>query len=75
MMAEKARLFNDADALEKILSAPHPSAAKKYGRFHSPHARKISNAKIAYAEKCAPFLNNKSHAPAFGKAFEGWADK
>ncbi len=33
MMAEKARLFNDADALEKILSAPHPGAAKQYGRL------------------------------------------
>lgn len=33
MMAEKARLFNDADALAKILSASHPKAAKKYGRF------------------------------------------
>ena len=33
MMAEKARLFNDAETLENILNAPHPGAAKKYGRL------------------------------------------
>jgi ribA/ribD-fused uncharacterized protein len=32
MMAEKARLFGDNAACEKILSAPHPDAAKKFGR-------------------------------------------
>jgi ribA/ribD-fused uncharacterized protein len=32
MMAEKARLFADPDAEERILSAPSPAAAKKLGR-------------------------------------------
>ena len=32
MMAEKARLFNDDVALQKIIAAPHPGAAKKLGR-------------------------------------------
>lgn len=32
MMAEKARLFNDNDALEKILNAKTPADAKKLGR-------------------------------------------
>ena len=32
MMAEKARLFGDDDALEQILKAPHPHAAKQLGR-------------------------------------------
>ena len=32
IMAEKARLFADSDALEKILSAKHPGAAKQFGR-------------------------------------------
>lgn len=32
MMAEKARLFGDTEALEKILAASHPGAAKKLGR-------------------------------------------
>jgi len=32
MMAEKARLFGDSTALERILSAPSPGAAKKLGR-------------------------------------------
>ncbi len=32
MMAEKARLFNDEICHEKILSSPHPAAAKKIGR-------------------------------------------
>ena len=32
MMAEKARLFRDEAALEKILAAGHPGEAKKYGR-------------------------------------------
>lgn len=33
MMAEKARLFNDAAAEEKILKALSPAAAKKLGRL------------------------------------------
>ena len=33
MMAEKARLFNDADTFEKISRASSPGAAKKYGRL------------------------------------------
>jgi ribA/ribD-fused uncharacterized protein len=33
MMAEKARLFEDADAVARILSAPSPAAAKKLGRL------------------------------------------
>lgn len=32
MMAEKARLFGDAQALEKILAAPSPGVAKVVGR-------------------------------------------
>ena len=32
MMAEKARLFGDADALARVLAAPHPGAAKRVGR-------------------------------------------
>lgn len=32
MMAEKARLFNDLDVLEKIINAKNPGAAKAYGR-------------------------------------------
>lgn len=32
MMAEKARLFNDNEALQKILEAKHPGDAKKLGR-------------------------------------------
>lgn len=32
MMAEKARLFGDADALAAILTAPTPSDAKRLGR-------------------------------------------
>lgn len=32
MMAEKARLFGDAEALERILGAESPGAAKAYGR-------------------------------------------
>jgi len=32
MMAEKARLFNDLPALDKILKSSHPDDAKKIGR-------------------------------------------
>jgi len=32
MMAEKARLFNDAHALNKIIACNHPNEAKKWGR-------------------------------------------
>lgn len=32
MMAEKARLFNDADMLDAILKSQHPHEAKKLGR-------------------------------------------
>jgi ribA/ribD-fused uncharacterized protein len=32
MMAEKARLFGDADAVARILSTDNPGAAKQYGR-------------------------------------------
>lgn len=32
MMAEKARLFGDVAAFERILAAPNPGAAKKLGR-------------------------------------------
>lgn len=32
MMAEKARLFNDTEILEQIISSSHPNAAKKLGR-------------------------------------------
>ena len=32
MMAEKARLFNDKGALQKILSSKHPGEAKRLGR-------------------------------------------
>jgi len=32
MMAEKARLFNDDEALKKILQCQHPAQAKKLGR-------------------------------------------
>ena len=32
MMAEKARLFDDAEMLDKILNAPNPGAAKQFGR-------------------------------------------
>ena len=32
MMAEKARLFNDQGALERILAVGHPAEAKKIGR-------------------------------------------
>jgi len=31
-MAEKARLFNDTDALARIIEAPNPGAAKRFGR-------------------------------------------
>lgn len=33
MMAGKARLFNDEEVLEKVLAAPSPDMAKKYGRM------------------------------------------
>ncbi|MFC5216132.1 NADAR family protein [Streptomyces coerulescens] len=33
MMAEKARLFGDADAERQVLAADHPSLAKKAGRL------------------------------------------
>lgn len=32
MMAEKARLFNDTDSLERILNSRHPRQAKQLGR-------------------------------------------
>ncbi|HET7464547.1 MAG TPA: NADAR family protein [Longimicrobium sp.] len=32
MMAEKARLFGDHAAAERVLAAPHPGAAKRVGR-------------------------------------------
>ncbi len=32
MMAEKARLFGDAERLEKIMAATHPKAHKEHGR-------------------------------------------
>lgn len=32
MMVEKARLFDDHDALDKIVSCDHPGEAKKLGR-------------------------------------------
>ena len=32
MMAEKARLFDDEEVLDKIIKANHPGAAKKFGR-------------------------------------------
>ncbi|MDA0564504.1 NADAR family protein [Streptomonospora sp. S1-112] len=32
MMAQKARLFGDDDALRRVLAAPHPGAAKAVGR-------------------------------------------
>jgi ribA/ribD-fused uncharacterized protein len=32
MMAAKARVFGDAEALERILAAPSPASAKKLGR-------------------------------------------
>lgn len=32
MMAEKARLFNDKETLEKVLNSKHPGDAKKIGR-------------------------------------------
>ena len=32
MMAEKARLFGDEDMRQRIITAPHPGAAKKLGR-------------------------------------------
>jgi len=32
MMAEKARLFGDHEAAERVLRAPHPGAAKQAGR-------------------------------------------
>lgn len=35
LMAEKARLFGDTHALEKILSASHPGEAKALGRLVS----------------------------------------
>ncbi|MEL6705708.1 MAG: NADAR family protein, partial [Bacteroidota bacterium] len=31
MMAEKARLFGDEDMRQRIITAPHPGAAKKLG--------------------------------------------
>lgn len=33
MMAEKARLFGDADTVAKVISAPGPDAAKKLGKL------------------------------------------
>lgn len=36
MMAEKARLFDDADALAAVLAATHPAVAKKAGRLVTP---------------------------------------
>lgn len=33
MMAAKARLSGDAEAVEKILAAPHPGAAKALGQM------------------------------------------
>ncbi|MCP4131815.1 MAG: NADAR family protein [bacterium] len=41
MMAEKARLFNDSEACEKILSAKSPEAAKKLGRGVSGYSEEI----------------------------------
>lgn len=37
MVAEKARLFGDAAALEAILAAPHPAIAKNAGRLVAPY--------------------------------------
>ena len=43
MMAEKARLMDDVETLEKILTAEHPAEAKKLGRQVAPFDAKTWN--------------------------------
>lgn len=70
MMAEKARLFNDSEALEKILESKHPGDAKKLGRTVKGYQDDIwkkrrvdivvrgNQAKFSQNEKLKEFLIN-----------------
>lgn len=70
MMAEKARLFNDKKALEKILESKHPADAKKLGRTVKGYQEDIwkkqrfdivvrgNQAKFSQNEKYKEFLLN-----------------
>jgi ribA/ribD-fused uncharacterized protein len=61
MMAEKARLFGDDEAREKILAAASPAAAKKLGRaVRGFHERKWERARfdIVVAGSRAKFGQN-----------------
>ena len=72
MMAEKARLFNDNEALEKILVSTHPGDAKKLGRtvknYHDEVWKqhrfdivvRANQAKFSQHEKLRTFLINTS---------------
>lgn len=61
MMAEKARLFGDAAALERILSAKSPAEAKKLGRSVAGFSDEVWNAErfsIVVRGSLAKFVGN-----------------
>lgn len=70
MMAEKARLFNDHDTLEKIITAKNPGAVKAFGREVKRFDQNIWNenrfqivvngniAKFTQNSECKQFLLN-----------------
>lgn len=65
MMAEKARLFGDSEAREKILGAPSPAAAKKLGRtVRGFHQQRWAKARfdIVVAGSTAKFGQNPTLA-------------
>ncbi|MDC9596511.1 NADAR family protein [Xenorhabdus anantnagensis] len=65
MMAEKARLFNDPEALKKIIHAKTPEAAKAYGREIRGFNQSIwdeHRLKIVIEGNSAKFSQNKSLA-------------
>ncbi|MBD2779833.1 NADAR family protein [Xenorhabdus szentirmaii] len=62
MMAEKARLFNDLDALEKIINAKNPGAAKAFGREICGFSQPVwdeHRLKIVIEGNLAKFSQNK----------------
>ncbi|MBD2812248.1 NADAR family protein [Xenorhabdus sp. Vera] len=62
MMAEKARLFNDPEALKKIINAKNPGAAKVYGREIRGFEQSIwdeHRLKIVIEGNLAKFSQNK----------------
>ncbi|WP_084717294.1 NADAR family protein [Xenorhabdus poinarii] len=65
MMAEKARLFNDAEALIKIINAKTSGAAKAYGREIQGFDQSVwdeHRLKIVIEGNLAKFSQNKSLA-------------